>query len=66
MTNIKDIEKAIVELPRAQLAEFRVWFEEFDAQRFDAVIAQDSETGKLDRLADEAVAEHQKGRSREL
>ncbi|MHB8887039.1 MAG: hypothetical protein ACYC5H_18510 [Methylovirgula sp.] len=66
MTNIKDIEKAIVELPRAQLAEFRAWFEEFDAQRFDAAIAQDSEAGKLDRLAEEALAEHKKGQSRQL
>lgn len=66
MTNVKAIEKAIVELPREQLAEFRAWFEEFDTQLFDAAIAQDIEAGKLDRLAEEAFAEHKKGQSRQL
>ena len=32
---IEDIEKAIARLPSDQLAEFRAWFEEFDAARFD-------------------------------
>jgi hypothetical protein len=66
MTNIKEIEKAIVDLPLEQLAEFRAWFEEFDAQSFDAAIERDVEAGKLDRLAEEAIAEYKKGRIREL
>ncbi len=66
MTSIKEIEKAIVELPREQLAEFRAWFEEFDAQLFDTAIAKDIEAGKLDRLAEEALGEYKKGRTREL
>lgn len=66
MTGVKEIETAIKKLPREQLAEFRAWFEEFDAQLFDSAIAQDVEAGKLDRLADEALAEHRKGGSREL
>ncbi len=66
MPTVKEIEKAIETLPRDQLAEFRAWFEEFDAQNFDAAIEQDIKAGKLDRLAEEALAEHKKGRSREL
>jgi len=66
MTTVKDIETAIVKLPPKQLAEFRTWFEEFDAKCFDAAITQDVEAGKLDQLADEAVREHKKGQSRQL
>jgi hypothetical protein len=47
------------------LARFRAWFEAFDAEQFDAAIERDARVGKLDSLADEAVAEHRAGRSRE-
>ena len=35
MRTVEDIEKALSELPPDQLAEFRTWFETFDAARFD-------------------------------
>jgi hypothetical protein len=63
---IEDIEKAIAKLPPDQLAEFRVWFEEFDAARFDQKIERDANTGKLDRMADQAADDFRKGRAREL
>jgi hypothetical protein len=50
-------------LPRAR---FRAWFEVFDAERFDAAIERDAHAGKLDALAEEALAAHRAGRSREL
>ena len=62
----EDIEKAIEQLPPGELARFRAWFEEFDARQFDAAIERDADAGKLDTLADEAVAAHRTGRSREL
>ena len=49
-----------------ELARFRAWFEEFDAARFDAKIEHDANSGKLDRLADEALADMRAGRAREL
>jgi hypothetical protein len=63
---IEDIEKAVAKLPPDQLAEFRVWFEEFDATRFDQKIERDVQAGTLDRLADQAVNDFRKGRAREL
>ena len=63
---IEDIEKAVSKLPPDQLARFRAWFEEFEAARFDRKIERDATSGKLDRLADEAVADYRKGRAREL
>jgi len=52
---IEAIEKAVAKLPRDQLAEFRAWFEEFDAACFDQKIEHDATAGKLDRLADQAI-----------
>jgi hypothetical protein len=63
---IEDIEKAVAKLPPDQLAEFRVWFEKFDAARFDQKIERDAQAGRLDRLADQAVNDFRKGRAREL
>jgi hypothetical protein len=66
MTTVEDIEKAVTELPADQLAEFRAWFEEFEAARFDERIEQDAKAGRLDRLANQAVADFRAGRVREL
>jgi hypothetical protein len=66
MTTVEDIEKAISQLPPAELDRFRAWFESFDAERFDELIERDAKAGKLDRMADEALAEHRAGRTREL
>lgn len=63
---IEDLEKVITGLPDDQLATFRAWFEQFDAARFDQQIERDAKAGKLDRLADEAMADLRKGRAREL
>jgi hypothetical protein len=55
MSTVEDIENAIASLPPDQLSRFRRWFEEFDAARFDARVERDARSGKLDRLADEAL-----------
>ena len=66
MTTLEDIEKAIAELPVEQLERFRVWFEQFEAERFDQAIERDVKAGKLDRLAEQALEDFQAGRAREL
>jgi hypothetical protein len=66
MTTAEDIEKAIEQLDLRELARFRAWFEVFDADRFDAAIEHDAHAGKLDTFAEEALAAHRTGRSRDL
>lgn len=66
MKTLDDIEKALSELPADQLAEFRAWFETFDAARFDEKIERDANAGRLDRLAALALADFRAGRAREL
>jgi hypothetical protein len=66
MMSLQGIKRAISELSLTELDEFRGWFETFDALRFDERIEQDAHAGKLDGIADEALAEHRTGRTREL
>jgi hypothetical protein len=66
MTTVEDIEKAIEKLGAREFDRLRVWFDEYQAARFDDKIARDAAAGKLDRLADVAVADFRKGRAREL
>ena len=66
MITLEDIEKAVTELPTDQLAKFRAWFEAFEAARFDQKIERDAAAGRLDRLAEQALADFRGGRAREL
>ena len=66
MATAEEIEKAVEQLPPHELARFRAWFEAFDSERFDAAIERDARTGRLDGFAEEALAEHRAGKSREL
>jgi hypothetical protein len=64
MTTAEDIEKAIEQLDPRKLARLRAWFDVFDADRFDAAIERDAQAGKLDALAEEALAAHRAARSK--
>ena len=66
MRTVEDIEQALAELPPDKLAEFRAWFETFDAARFDESIERDAKAGRLDRLAEQAATDFRAGRAREL
>ena len=66
MQTISDIEKTISSLPPEALAEFRAWFEAFDAGEWDAQLEKDVAAGKLDRLAKQAREDFDQGRCKEL
>ena len=66
MTKLEEIEAAVAELAPRELERFRTWFEEFQSARFDAKVERDARGGKLERLAETAVADHRQGRTREL
>jgi len=63
---LEQLEETVAKLPPEQLARFREWFREFDAELFDEKIANDSTAGRLDELANAAIADHQAGRSKPL
>ena len=63
MTRIEDIESRIRELSADELSHLRRWFLEFDANAWERQIQEDISDGKLDSLADDALAAHKNGRS---
>jgi hypothetical protein len=66
MTTVEDIEKAIKKLHAREFDRLRAWFDEYQAGRFDEKIERDAQAGKLDQLAEQAVADFRKGRTRAL
>jgi hypothetical protein len=56
MKTAEDVEKAVEQLSPKELAKFRIWFDAFDADQFDAAIEHDAHDGKLDAIAEEAIA----------
>jgi hypothetical protein len=51
---VQEIEKAIKELTPNDVSKLAEWFEEFEAQLWDAQIKEDLENGKLRELISEA------------
>ena len=66
MTSLPDIERAVKQLTERQLAEFRAWFERFDAEQWDAQLERDVAEGRLDRSAREATDDLKHGRGTDL
>ena len=63
---VEEIEKAILQLPQSQLMQFRSWYEKFDSDAWDKQIENDIAEGKLDELANTAVADHMAGKSKKI
>jgi hypothetical protein len=66
MTRLEKIEKSVTELSPEELVRFRQWFEKFQAAHWDRQFETDARAGKLDRLAEEALADHRAGRTKPL
>lgn len=66
MSTVETITAAIAELPPEQIARIRNWLEERDQNAWDEQIEEDERAGRLDALAERALAEHRAGRTRPL
>lgn len=66
MSEVEQIEQQIEGLDDRAFARFREWFIEYDHARWDRQIEADSAAGKLDALAEKALAEHRAGKTRRL
>jgi hypothetical protein len=66
MQAVREIEQAVSRLPLEELASFRAWFDEFDAQMWDEQFEADVKSGKLDKLASQAIADFRAGKCQEL
>lgn len=61
MSTLEEIEAAIESLPREDLKKLRRWLTEFESDRWDQQIEEDIKAGRLDQLAEEALAEYDRG-----
>jgi len=66
MSTVEEITAAIAALPPEQVAQIRAWLDERAEAEWDAQIEQDEREGRLNALADRALAEHKAGRARPL
>lgn len=58
---VKDIQEAVTRLSADDLARFRSWFDDFDAKIWDEQFEDDAKAGRLDALADRALADFRAG-----
>ena len=66
MSTVESIERQITQLSDKERSELREWFLEAEWQRWDRQLEADVAAGKLDALADQAIADHLAGKSRPL
>ncbi len=66
MSKVETIEGQIRALSAEDLAKFREWFARFDAEFWDRQLEADVQAGKLDRLGESALRDHQSGKSTKL
>jgi len=64
MSKVESLENEVAKLTPRELAAFREWFANYDADAWDRQIESDVKAGKLDRLAAEALAAHGRGETK--
>jgi hypothetical protein len=66
MLTIEEIEQAVLKLSPEELVNFRKRFDELDAEIWDKQFEMDVKSGKLDDLANQAIADFRSGKCKEL
>ena len=61
MSNLEQIEAAILSLPSHEFERLRTWFLDLDYERWDEQLERDIVDGTLESLAQEAIAEGSSG-----
>ncbi|WP_394754868.1 hypothetical protein [Crenothrix sp.] len=65
-TEVAFLENKVAKLDNESFLAFRNWFFEFEQQRWDQRLEEDSTNGKLDFLINAAIQEHLAGKTRDL
>lgn len=66
MLSLKRLEAEVASLPDKELRKFSKWFAQYEAERWDRALEADIASGKLDQLADEALAQFVSGKCKPL
>lgn len=65
MSTVHEIEQAVQQLSPKELAKFRAWYAEYDAELWDQQIEADMKAGRLDDPMNTAVEDLKSGRTTE-
>ncbi|MEK7484698.1 MAG: hypothetical protein AABZ60_10260 [Planctomycetota bacterium] len=66
MKTVQEIQSAIENLSTKDFSFFREWFHHFDAEVWDKKFEEDVNSGKLNSLAKQAIADFQNGKCKSL
>lgn len=66
MSTVAEIESALRELPEKEARQVAGWLQEYLSEKWNRQIDEDIAAGRLDRLADQALADYQAGRVKPL
>jgi hypothetical protein len=66
MTAVEAVTTVISKLSAEEIAQIRAWLAEREEAEWDAQIERDERAGRLNALADRALAQHQGGQTRPL
>ena len=66
MTEIEELEAAVINLSTDKLFQFSQWFEEFMAEQWDKKIEADISAGRLDTIAQQVDDDFNAGRAQPL
>jgi hypothetical protein len=66
MARVEELADKVQQLSPDELTAFRDWFRKYDSDEWDKEIEEDISAGRLESLADGAIADHKAGRTKEL
>lgn len=66
MSTVAEIENALRSLPVQEARTVADWLQDYLDEQWDRQIEQDAKSGKLDKLAAEALAEYKAGKTKPL
>jgi len=66
MTRIEKLEQDIQKLSRQELAALLEWIRNYDAVEWDRQMEEDVDSGKIEMLAKEALADYKTGKAKNL
>lgn len=66
MTKLEKIEQDIASLSKSDLQKLSDWLDDYKADLWDRQIEEDAKAGRLDKFAEQALADHKAGRTKPL
>jgi mRNA-degrading endonuclease RelE of RelBE toxin-antitoxin system len=64
--SVQELERAVSQLNSTELEQFSSWFAEFKNRLWDDQFERDVQSGKLDKLAEQALESYRRGDYRKL